>query len=64
MPAKRSKSQEREKKRLQRLKLTEGKKAEIRKNDAKSKNVKRKCETEEDKRDRLKCASAYKENKC
>ena len=61
MPAKRSQSQEREKKRLQRLKLTEEKKAEIRINDAKSKNMKRKCETEEVTRERLESASTYNE---
>ena len=41
--------------------LTEEKRAEIRINDAKSKNMKRKCETEEVTRERLESASTYKE---
>ena len=61
MPNRRSKSKERERKRLQRSTLTEEKKKEIREKDAKAKKDTRQGETQQERQDRLNSMTNYSE---
>ena len=61
MPNKRSKSKERERKRLQRSKLTEENKKKIRDKDAKAKKDTRLSETQQERQDRLNSMTKYSE---
>ena len=63
MPSKRSKSEEKKRKQLQRLKLSEEKKMDIREKEAKAKCLKRELQTDQETKERLKNSAEDKKNK-